>query len=216
MFPSSTKLFIAPVSGNKNLTKKVDAYEYEESAWRRFYKTMNENYAINYSCVKKTYLQEQYKTTMQRSLPCEMPGELLCGPGQELLHIDVKTVTLDSLVNPTVPYKCFLKIDRDCPLEGVCGYFDADFKGSDGIPLKNEIRLTTKPPIGSEGQQTHWGQQAFLLDPPLECKKDDIIEFSMLILRQQSHGLLLLDTEFRHMRDGQMQGSPIKRAYYVN
>ena len=52
------------------------------------------------------------------------------------------------------------------PIEGLCGFFDVQFRGSPENPADYDVLLTTAPdPTGA----THWGQQSFVLHPAVAC-----------------------------------------------
>ena len=52
------------------------------------------------------------------------------------------------------------------PIEGFCGFFDVQFRGSPENPADCDVLLSTAPdPTGA----THWGQQSFVLHPGVAC-----------------------------------------------
>ena len=52
------------------------------------------------------------------------------------------------------------------PIEGLCGFFDVQFRGSPENPADYDVLLSTAPdPTGA----THWGQQSFVLHPAVAC-----------------------------------------------
>lgn len=52
------------------------------------------------------------------------------------------------------------------PIDGFCGFFDVQFRGSEQNPADCEVLLSTAPdPTGS----THWGQQSLMLHPSITC-----------------------------------------------
>jgi len=64
------------------------------------------------------------------------------------------------------------------PVEGFCGFFDVQFRGSEQNPADHDILLSTAPdPTGS----THWGQQSFVLHPPIACMPGETLYFSALL-----------------------------------
>ncbi|PNH12877.1 putative protein arginine N-methyltransferase 4.2 [Tetrabaena socialis] len=75
------------------------------------------------------------------------------------------------------------------PVDALCGFFDVWFKGSEENPADNEIRLSTGPdPTGA----THWGQQSFPLQPPIDCAPGDRLHISLEVSRRTDNQRLLL------------------------
>jgi protein arginine N-methyltransferase 1 len=66
--------------------------------------------------------------------------------------------------------KFSMDVFENGPVEGFCGFFDVQFRGSEQNPADHDILLSTAPdPTGS----THWGQQSFVLHPPIACMAGD-------------------------------------------
>jgi protein arginine N-methyltransferase 1 len=217
LFPSHATLFFAPISGCKALKQKRDNFESEKSHWATFENDMREWYDIKFNCVKKDFEREQRKYYQQTAVFVNLTSKNRCAPGKPMLQMDLKDITVEELKQPSAPHKCTWKIGRDGPVEGFCGYFDVDFKGSKENPVEQEKKLTTEPPNNSRELQTHWGQQAFGFYPPLDCKKGDTIDCSVMIGRQSLNPrLLIVETEFTLWREGKIQGEPIKETYYVD
>ena len=66
------------------------------------------------------------------------------------------------------------------PIEGLCGFFDVQFRGSPENPADYDVLLSTAPdPTGA----THWGQQSFVLHPSVACAPGEMIkaQFQMQI-----------------------------------
>mmetsp|Transcript_160969 Transcript_160969/g.285357 ORF Transcript_160969/g.285357 Transcript_160969/m.285357 type:complete len:512 (-) Transcript_160969:299-1834(-) len=217
LLPSHATLYMAPMKECEVVKNNRATFENDKHRWAKFEKEMMDRYDINFSCVKEDFLAEQRKFYLQTGLFAEMLKDSLCGTTAPFLHIDVGTVTVDSLVTPKVPCKCMMTIDRDGPVEGFLTWFDTNFKGSAGNPVSQVRNLTTEPKEDKFDPQTHWAQKAFAFIPPLECKKDDEIECTMWILRNpKNFRNLILQTEFTQWRQGQMIGTPINETYYVN
>jgi protein arginine N-methyltransferase 1 len=217
LFPSSATLFVAPISGCKALKQKSDNFENEQRHWESFEKDMGEWYEIEFGCVKEDFIREQRKYYLQTGVFVNVTSRNRCAVGKPILNLNLKDVQLQILTHPTAPTTCSWKITRDGQVEGFCGYFDVDFKGSQEIPVEQDRKLTTEPPNNARDAQTHWGQQAFGFYPPLDCKKGDTIECSILILRQSPNPRLLrIETEFTHLDQGGVEQRRIKEDYYVD
>merc|ERR1712183_543282 len=116
------------------------------------------------------------------------------GPGSSVFEMDLATVQLKDLQQPSQSSRCELHINHDGPIEGFVGYFDTSFRGSTACPASEISTLSTGP---TDGTATHWGQQAFAFSPYLRAKRGDILECHLLIKRQkQNQRLLELDPSF--------------------
>ena len=73
-------------------------------------------------------------------------------------------------------------------VEAFAGFFDTEFRGSEEHPTDMPVTLSTAPdPTGA----THWGQQSFMLHPPIECAAGDKIECEFeMHRRKENHRLL--------------------------
>lgn len=194
LFPSHATLFLAPVGSFKPMRDKMHAFENDNAHYASFTKDMKACYGIDFSNTKEDYLREQRKYYLQTGLFANLTPKLLAGAGKPLLKLDLRSVSLSELTEPSRPLKCSMKIGNDGPLEGFCGYFDTPFLGSPSCPVSQDVTLTTAP---STGTSTHWGQQVFGFFPPLQAQKGDTLDCTMLILRQEkNHRLLRLEAKF--------------------
>ena len=70
-----------------------------------------------------------------------------------------------------------------------CGWFDVSFKGSSANPNETDVELTTAPDANGA---THWGQQAFYLDPTLSAADGNVIA-GRLELKRKAENQRLYD-----------------------
>lgn len=88
-------------------------------------------------------------------------------------------------------------------LDGLMSIFEVDwisynqnlcFWPSQGSPSSpaNEVELTTAPSIDNS---THWGQQVFLLHPPMRVMRDDVLEGTFSMTRSKENHRLM-DVQF--------------------
>merc|ERR1712151_684496 len=119
----------------------------------------------------------------------------LVGAGADLIQIDLLKAGLQELQSPTERHNCSMKIARDGPVAGFCGYFDVFFRGSPTCSAQQEVTLSTAP---ATTLSTHWGQQVFSFNPPFEsAKRGDTLKCTMLLTRQaRNHRLLQMDARF--------------------
>jgi len=196
MFPSHASLFLAPIAGgqSKAFKQKFEQWQGEEQHWSTFESDMSQWYGIDFSCVKEEFGVEQKKYYLQTGSFVNLNQKQLLGPGKALMELDLLTVRIDDLQYPSEPSNCTLRVVRDGAIEGFCGYFDTYFRGSTENPAEQEVVLSTAP---TNGPSTHWGQQAFGFFPPLNARRGDALECSVLITRQKLNPrLLALETVF--------------------
>lgn len=194
MFPSHATLYLAPLGQVKALKDKWQTWEGEKSHWSSFANDMKNWYEMDFSCVREDFIREQRKYYLQTSAFTNLTPKHLAGPGKPLQEMDLLKVTVEELKEPKEPLICQMRIARDGPLEGFCGYFDTFFRGSPEGPVEQEVTLTTAPTVGAA---THWGQQLFGFYPPIQAKRGDTLECSMFIRRQdRNHRLLRLETKW--------------------
>jgi len=222
MYPSHATLYLAPVGASKVLQDKKSLFEGEIERWETFTGRMSSWYEADYSCMKEEFMAEQRKYYLETSSFINLTPKQIVAPGRPILEIDLHTVSLEELKNPSAPSKCSIGISKTGPVEGFTGYFDNWFRGSAENKAEEEVKLTTAPTTGAH---THWGQQLFGFYPPLDAQKGDTLECEVLIKRQQkNHRLLHLVTHFRLLRQpasASGDGEPVvvaerKGNYYVD
>lgn len=194
MFPSHATLYLAPVGQLKVLKDKATTFAGEKQHFASFAADMKNWYDTDFSFMDQEFLKEQRKYYLQTGAFVNLVPKNLVGLGRPLMEMDLHTISLEELKNPTEPLQCSLRISRDGPVEGFTGYFDTIFRGSRENCVEQEVTLTTAPTVGTA---THWGQQLFGFYPPLQAKKDDTLECEVFIRRQEhNHRLLKLQCKF--------------------
>jgi protein arginine N-methyltransferase 1 len=214
MFPSHATLFLAPVAQAKGLQDKWNQWEAEKEHWGQFQDEMNTMYDTNFSVVHGDFYREQRRYYLQTSAYSTLHPSQMAGPGMPLWSADLLKLSLDELQkNQTEPLKCSMKIMKDGPLSGFCGYFDAFFRGSVENPVDQAVTLTTAPVVGNP---THWGQQIFGFFPPMRAQRGDILEGSVFIRRQErNHRFLKLDTTWILRGEGGIVKEEREETYYI-
>lgn len=193
LFPSHANLYLAPVSQVRVLRERFDVWEQQPAHWDMFSKSMRSLHGVDFSCMREQYLKEQEHYYLLTGAFAHLCPQQLCGPSASLLELDLRSVTLQELQAPT-PRSCTLRITRNGPLEGFCGFFDVEFRGSERSPTERPCTLSTEPSVS---QPTHWGQQVFGFYPPMIAKSGDLLECTVLIKRQLlNHRVLELEGKF--------------------
>lgn len=214
MYPSQATLFLAPVTQVKVLQTKQQQWEAELPHWHTFSNDMHSWYDLDFSCVQEEFMQEQRQYYLQTSSFVNLTPKQLVGPPKALMQLDLADAPLDELKSPTRPSTCVLRVNRDVPVEGFCGFFETAFRGSTDCPADREVLLTTAPTTGTS---THWGQQVFGFYPPIAAKRGDTLECTVWIRRQKrNHRLLVLDTTFVHKSSGGAVKAERSETYYVD
>jgi len=199
LFPSHATLYLAPLGNVKELSDKYTNWQGEKQHWANFAAEMKDNYETDFACVKDEFLSEQRKYFLQTGTFANLTPKALRGTAKPLLEIDLAKVSLSELQDPKVPLVCQMRVVRDGPLDGFCGYFDTAFSGSDENEVEQPVTLSTAPTTGT---QTHWGQQMFGFYPPIVAKRNDIVEITLYICRQKHNPRLLhLPTTVVHKRE---------------
>jgi protein arginine N-methyltransferase 1 len=73
-------------------------------------------------------------------------------------------------------------------------------------PADNDVKLSTAPdPTGA----THWGQQVFYVNPPIDCAPNDTLAATLKLTRKkENHRLLKVEMKVKvgHHNQDQDQG----------
>mmetsp|Transcript_44427 Transcript_44427/g.81511 ORF Transcript_44427/g.81511 Transcript_44427/m.81511 type:complete len:436 (-) Transcript_44427:8-1315(-) len=218
LFPSHSRLILAPITNVPELGKKRKEWKDELVRWPAFAEDMKSCYGFDFACTRDDFMQEQRKYYLQTSILVALSPTQLLGFGVAAMELDLLQVQLSQLQAPSEPSTCTMHIVRDGLIEGFCGYFDASFRGSPENPVEREITLQTEP---TNGASTHWGQQAFMFEPPLDAKRGDTLTCTFW-LRRQKRNHRLLEMECRFVLQGKGAGrkplikEEFSQYYYVD
>eukprot|EP00929_Paragymnodinium_shiwhaense_P020987 TRINITY_DN13814_c0_g1_i1.p1 TRINITY_DN13814_c0_g1~~TRINITY_DN13814_c0_g1_i1.p1 ORF type:complete len:402 (+),score=68.30 TRINITY_DN13814_c0_g1_i1:96-1301(+) len=194
LWPSHATLYLAPLGPVKALQEKAQTFAKEKDHWATFSNDMKQWYSTDFSCLQAEFFKEQRQYYLTTGIFTNLVPKNLAGAACALLELDLSTMSAQEIQKPSSPCRCSMRIQRDSTLDGFCGYFDTPFMGSEKEPADFGVTLTTEPTTDTS---THWGQQMFGFYPPFKAKKNDILECSMLIGRQEkNHRLLRLEAEF--------------------
>ncbi|MEW5299181.1 MAG: hypothetical protein WDW36_002221 [Sanguina aurantia] len=186
LYPSHANMYLVPIRTNLNHQRSNDLKGSMEG-WGSFIREMKEFYQVDLDVLSEGYLSEQQDYFLHTAAWTDIhPGQLLGSPAC-FKRYDLHKLTLDELKAP-LKETVQMFVSDGGPVEALCGYFDVLFKGSEENPADNEVRLTTAPdPTGA----THWGQQSFYVQPPIECSADDKIRGTIEVVRQRANQRLL-------------------------
>jgi len=133
-------------------------------------------------------LKEMKKENRWRSLLREQTPLVLNRLRNFDFHFDCLSHVRPPLVHLVVQSKFSMRITEDGSVEAFAGFFDTAFNGSPENPADVPVTLSTAPdPTGA----THWGQQSFMMHPPLHCVAGSKIECDFEMQRRTDNHRLL-------------------------
>lgn len=190
MYPSHARMWVAPIR-SRLIDQKMNDYEAAMEDWYSFVDETKHSYGVDMSVLTGPFTEEQKKYYQQTSLWNSLHPEQVIGTPAIVKEIDCLTATVDDILTFKANFSSLISIEntRFC---GFAGWFDVHFRGRGEDPAKNEIELTTAPSVQNS---THWGQQVFLLHPPLRTTEGDNMDVSFVMNRSKENHRLL-EVEF--------------------
>ncbi len=216
LYPSSARMFLAPASyTDDGLKAKGPGFEQKVEEWGEFVEEWKSAHGVDFSCLSATLAEEAKEAYLGVSHGVDLEPSDLLGPPVCIKEIDLLTVTLEEcshvLLDEALEMKLFpAKSPGDDdgseerpPLTMFAGWFSVAFEGSPSSPSLVEVECSSGP---EELQGTHWGQEAFLVYPPLPlCAGDHAIQCCFEMKRQLENWRLydvLIDTIILPSQDG--------------
>ncbi|KAI3781888.1 hypothetical protein L2E82_11916 [Cichorium intybus] len=189
MYPSHARMWLAPIRSGLS-DHKMEDYEGAMDDWQGFLKETEAYYGVNMSVLTKPFSEEQKKYYLQTSLWNSLHPNQVVGNPAILKEIDCSKVTVEDILKVEASISS-LVTKEETRLCGFGGWFDVHFKGSEENPAECDVELTTAP---SQDDGTHWGQQVFLLQPPVHVNEGDeiLVNFSMT-RADDNHRLMKVD-----------------------
>lgn len=185
MFPSQATMYFAPICYEQDREMKQQEYKGSMREWVTFTQEMKEYYDLNMGSLDTPFKKEQREYFIYSGLWTELDPHHVVGRPFVVKKLDLNSCTLaDAADVPEIPFQCVVRnpntihssSDGDSypsdlgargsgTVSGMAGWFTVDFNGSAGMPVENKIMLSTGPEAG----YTHWGQQVFYLEDPIDC-----------------------------------------------
>lgn len=201
LYPSHAQLYMAPLCTQLYYSRYAE-YQEEVAAWRGFGEYMRSTNSIDINVLNDTWQREQFEYLMQTGHWCQLQPEEVIGESFSMLEFDLHQVTIEDVLRVSSSFRSRVLVSSELTAFG--GWFDVQFCGSAQSPATSEVELSTAPP-----GDTHWGQQAFLVSPPVPVLSGDIIQGRLLLERQkQNHRLLWLQVSFSITRQGEGEICP--------
>ncbi|PSS20903.1 Protein arginine N-methyltransferase [Actinidia chinensis var. chinensis] len=211
MYPSHARMWLAPIRTGLGDQKMRD-YEGSMDDWFGFMDETKTYYGVDMSVLTKPFSEEQKKYYLQTSLWNNLHPNQVVGTAAVIKEIDCLTVTVIDILNVRASISSSITTE-ETRLCGFAGWFDVHFRGSKENPAQHEIELTTAP---SEDHGTHWGQQVFLLHPPIEISEGDdmIVNFSMNRTKE-NHRLMEVELSCEIRKPSGKLLPPFKNKYSI-
>ncbi|KAG6549207.1 hypothetical protein Mapa_009193 [Marchantia paleacea] len=192
MYPSHARMWVAPMRTSL-VEHKQQEFQHSMADWGCFLQDTSDHYNVDMSCLSNPYKEEQTKYFLQTSMWNSLYPNQIIGQPVIIKEFDCLTTTMEEVSSVRSSFKLPFHPGHS-RLCGFAGWFDVHFKGSPSDPADHEVELTTAP---STDETTHWGQQVFLLHPPLNLQEGDILSCSLDITRSRDNHRLM-DVKFVH------------------
>ncbi|XP_071716597.1 protein arginine N-methyltransferase PRMT10-like [Rutidosis leptorrhynchoides] len=211
MYPSHARMWLAPIRSGL-ADHKMSDYEGCMDDWHGFVKETNTYYGVDMSVLTKPFSEEQKKYYLQNSLWNNLHPNQVVGTAAILKEIDCLTVTVEDILKIEATVSSTIT-KEDTRLCGFGGWFDVHFNGRKENPAECEVELTTAPSV-DDG--THWGQQVFLLHPPVRVNEKDevLLNFSMS-RSDENHRLMNVDLGYQIKLSSGKMLAPVRNKFYI-
>mmetsp|Transcript_16149 Transcript_16149/g.44989 ORF Transcript_16149/g.44989 Transcript_16149/m.44989 type:complete len:444 (+) Transcript_16149:225-1556(+) len=186
LYPSHAHMYYAPIRTNTS-ERRRDEFHGSKEGWEEFNTDMKTLYGVDLGCLTEAYHKEQRDYYIDSSAwqdvhPSQVVGQPMC-----FKSYDLNKVTIEEIAT-TIKAHCSLPIMEPGHVDAFCAWFDVEFCGSEENPADEQVLLTTAPDATGA---THWGQQTFFLNPPLECGAGDSIRMTIEINRKKENHRLM-------------------------
>ncbi|CAL5438675.1 unnamed protein product [Camellia sinensis] len=212
MYPSNARMWLAPIrSGLTN--QKMSDYEGSMDDWFYFLDQTKTYYGVDMSVLTKPFAEEQKKYYLQQtSLWNNLHPNQVIGTAAIIKDIDCLTATVNDILNLRASILSSIS-SEETRLCGFAGWFDVHFRGSKENPAQQEIELTTAP---SEDYSTHWGQQVFLLHPPISVSEGDDLNINFSMDRsKENHRLMEVELSYEIKKSAGTLLPPFRNKFYI-
>ncbi|XP_057507682.1 protein arginine N-methyltransferase PRMT10-like isoform X1 [Actinidia eriantha] len=211
MYPSNARMWLAPMR-SRLADQKMSDHEGAMGDWFCFLDETKTYYGVDMSVLTKPFSEEQKKYYLQTSLWNNLHPNQVIGTAAIIKEIDCLTVTVNDILNVRASISSSISAE-ETRLCGFAGWFDVHFRGSKENPAQQEIELTTAP---SEDYSTHWGQQVFLLHPPISVSKDDDLNINFSMDRsKQNHRLMEVELSCEIKQTSGKLLLPFRNKFYI-
>ncbi|EEF37882.1 protein arginine n-methyltransferase, putative [Ricinus communis] len=211
MYPSHARMWIAPLRSGLGDQKKGD-YIGAMDDWFDFLDDTKINYGVDMSVLTQPFEEEQRKYYLQTSLWQNLHPNQVIGTTAIVKEIDCLTATVDDILNIRSNVMSSITM-QDTRLSAFGGWFDVHFRGRGNDPARQEIELTTAPSIDNG---THWGQQVFVVHPPVHINVGDNLSVSFMMNRsKENHRLMEVEIGCEISQPSGKPLPPFRNKFYI-
>ncbi|KAK8962752.1 Protein arginine N-methyltransferase PRMT10 [Platanthera guangdongensis] len=211
MYPSHARMWVAPVRSGLG-DQKMNDFETSMSDWYSFVNDTEANYGVNMNVLTKAYREEHEKYYLKTSLWNNLHPSQLIGHPAIVKEIDCLAATVDDIRDVSAKFMLPINMERT-RLSAFAGWFDVRFRGSIQNPVEQEVELTTAPSIDNS---THWGQQVFLVHPPLRVDERDKLMVALSMSRsKENHRLMDVNLTYELQLSSGKCLKPVATKYYI-
>ena len=208
LYPSSARMFLAPASyTDDGLKAKGPGFEQKVEEWGEFVEEWKSAHGVDFSCLSATLAEEAKEAYLGVSHGVDLEPSDLLGPPVCIKEIDLLTVTLEECSHVLLDEALEMKLfpakspggdggsEERPPLTMFAGWFSVAFEGSPRSPSLVEVECSSGP---EELLGTHWGQEAFLVYPPLPLRAGDHAIQCRLQMERQLENWRLYDVSLEY------------------
>ncbi|XVE98276.1 hypothetical protein REPUB_Repub03eG0091700 [Reevesia pubescens] len=211
MYPSHARMWVAPIRSGLVDQKKND-YEGTMDDWYGFLEDTKDHYGVDMSVLTSPFSEEQEKYYLQTSLWSNLHPHQVIGTAAVIKDIDCLTATVNDILQVTSTFSSAISMEQT-RLCGFAGWFDVHFRGRVEDPAQQEIELTTAP---SSNNGTHWGQQVFLMHPPVHVGEGCNLNVSFSMNRsKENHRLMEVEFDVKIDHPSGKILPPINKKFYI-
>jgi len=211
MMPSSATMYWAPIDCEEERSAKDQELQETIQEWDSFTEETSRDFGVDFSGLTAAYKREQDDYFSLSSQWCELSGEQVLAEPVAVKHLELHSCTVaEALGVDETPFT--FAFEQPARISAFAGWFDAAFGGSAENPASHKVLLSTHPSVG----YTHWGQQVFYLQAPLDVGAGDEVRGTIRMYRgKDSARLYKLDLTLQtHPGGGEATGGPAVKATY--
>ncbi|KDP32361.1 hypothetical protein JCGZ_13286 [Jatropha curcas] len=211
MYPSHARMWMAPIRSGLGDQKRND-YDGAMDDWYDFVEDTKIHYGVDMDVLTKPFSEEQRKYYLQTSMWQNLQPNQVIGTAAIIMEMDCLTATVDDILKVRSNFLSSITMENTS-LCGFGGWFDVHFRGRRDDPAQKEIELTTAPNINSG---THWGQQVFLLHPPVRINEGDSLSISFTMDRsKENHRLMVVEIGCEIRQSSSQQVASLRNKFYI-
>ncbi|KAA3490154.1 protein arginine N-methyltransferase PRMT10-like [Gossypium australe] len=210
-YPSHARMWVGPIRSGLVDQKKND-YEAAMDDWYGFLEDTKDYYGVDMSVLTRPFSNEQEKYYLQTSLWNNLHPNQVIGTAAVIKEIDCLTASVNDILEVKSSFSSAISM-APTRLCGFAGWFDVHFRGRGEDPAQKEIELTTAP---SSNNGTHWGQQIFMLHPPVHVDEDISLDVSFSMNRsKENHRLMEVEFDVKISKPSGKILPPINKKFYI-